>query len=380
MFLHNFKFELLSGLRVKDVLIWLILFPIALGTCFKVAFSSVYENTMVFEPIKVAVVTEEEALDSEIFKETVTQVKNGKEKLFKAKFCDRKTAQKMLKDEKVGAVIYIGDKISMTTASSGMSSTVVKAFLDQYIHSRDIIVSAMESGNTENYQNVMKAISDDTQSVVKKQMTHGNTDMYIQYFYNLVAMVALYGSISGLHIAVGGQANLSALGARKNVSPTPKLIQISASLCATFVLEAICIVIAVTYTRFVLGIDYGDRLGLVYLASVIGGCLGVSLGFMVGSIGRMSENVKVALSNAVSLGLCFFSGLMDGGMKAKVELAAPWFNRINPAALLSDSLYCLNVYEDLSRFWEKVVSMVVITVILTLLGFIMTRRRRYASV
>ena len=30
MFWHNLKYEVLSGLRVKDVLFWLILFPIVL--------------------------------------------------------------------------------------------------------------------------------------------------------------------------------------------------------------------------------------------------------------------------------------------------------------------------------------------------------------
>lgn len=44
MFWHNLKYEVLSGLRVKDVLFWLILFPIVLATFFKIAFGSIYEK------------------------------------------------------------------------------------------------------------------------------------------------------------------------------------------------------------------------------------------------------------------------------------------------------------------------------------------------
>ena len=58
MFLHNLKYELLSSLRVKDILIWLILFPVALGTFFKIAFSNVYKETTKFDTIPVAVTDE----------------------------------------------------------------------------------------------------------------------------------------------------------------------------------------------------------------------------------------------------------------------------------------------------------------------------------
>ena len=56
MFWHNLKYEVLSGLRVKDVLFWLILFPIVLATFFKIAFGSIYEKTTLFSTIPLAVV------------------------------------------------------------------------------------------------------------------------------------------------------------------------------------------------------------------------------------------------------------------------------------------------------------------------------------
>ena len=56
MFWHNLKYEVLSGLRVKDVLFWLILFPIVLATFFKIAFGSIYEKTTLFSTMPMAVV------------------------------------------------------------------------------------------------------------------------------------------------------------------------------------------------------------------------------------------------------------------------------------------------------------------------------------
>ena len=44
MFLHNLKYELLSTLRHPAMIFWLMLFPIFLGTVFKIGFGSIYEK------------------------------------------------------------------------------------------------------------------------------------------------------------------------------------------------------------------------------------------------------------------------------------------------------------------------------------------------
>ncbi len=58
MFLHNLKYEFLTCIRAKTLILWLILFPIILGTFFKIAFGSLYENTTVFAAVPIAVVEE----------------------------------------------------------------------------------------------------------------------------------------------------------------------------------------------------------------------------------------------------------------------------------------------------------------------------------
>ena len=63
-------------------------------------------------------------------------------------------------------------------------------------------------------------------------------------------MVAMFGSMTGLHISNVNQANLSALGARKNCSPTPKGTGICAALIATYIIEILCMLLSVTYLRY----------------------------------------------------------------------------------------------------------------------------------
>ena len=58
MFLHNLKYELLAQLRVRMFIIWLLVFPIALGFFFKMAFSGIYEKQDVFSTVPAAVLTD----------------------------------------------------------------------------------------------------------------------------------------------------------------------------------------------------------------------------------------------------------------------------------------------------------------------------------
>ena len=70
---------------------------------------------------------------------------------------------------------------------------------------------------------------------------------------------------------------------------------------------------------------------------------------------------------------------MANNIKPMIISKAPWFNEINPAALISDSFYCLNVYSDYDRYIQKNITMLILSVLLAVIGLILTRRRKYAS-
>ena len=377
MFLHILKYELKNGLRTKDLIIWLILFPIILGLCFKIAFGSIYEKTEKFESIPVAVV---EDTENPAFRQVLEGIESADEPFLKVSFVNKERAEKLLDDGDVEGIIFSADKLSLTVKEKGLRETMLKSFVEQYTVREKIAMDAVKT-SPEKAQEVISALTEETASSCREiPLTQGNPDMYIQYFYNLIAMVAMYGCITGMHITMQNQANLSALGARNNCSPTPKLINILACLIGSFILQAICMLICISFLAFVLKVDFGDRLPLVYPTALLGGIMGVSFGFFVGSINRMSEKVKTAVLMSITMFLCFCSGLMVGNMKAVIAEKLPWFNNINPAALIADSFYCLNIYEDYDRFITKLISMAVISVIFIVLGFITSRRKKYASV
>ncbi|WP_295209681.1 ABC transporter permease [Ruminococcus sp.] len=373
MFGHIFKYEFISCLKQKDVLFWLIAFPIILGCFFKAAFAGVYEKTTTFDTISIAVVNE---ADNSIFTETAKNVKSGDKALFEIQSADLEKAEKLLENENVIGIIDCKD-LSVEFASSGIEQTIVRSFISQYKTQEQIITDVVKT-DPQKLDTVISAMAL-PMDANKNIPLHGNTDNMTQYFYNLLAMVALFGSLSGMFVAMNNQGNLSAIGARKCCSPVNKLTSITATLLAHHVVQIVCMVIATAFLAFVLKVDFGDRLPMVFLSAIFGGMVGISFGFFVGSIGSCGQGVKVSICMSCSMISCFFSGLMVGNMKALVHKYVPWFNNVNPAAVISDTFYCLNIYEDYRRFTVKIITMAIMVAAFTLGGYILTRRRKYAS-
>jgi ABC-2 type transport system permease protein len=67
-------------------------------------------------------------------------------------------------------------------------------------------------------------------------------------------------------------------------------------------------------------------------------------------------------------------------MKDIVEHTVPLFNRINPAALITDCLYSLNMYENFNRFYSDIAIMGGIAVLLITGTYLLLRRTRYANI
>ncbi len=376
MFLHSLKYEVKVGLRNKELIMWLMIFPVVLGTFFKIAFGNIY-NSEKISTIPVAIV---ENVENEVFDEVMTAISESDEPLFKPCYTDADSAEKLLEKGDASGIIYVDENgLSMgVSEAEGIEQSIIESFIRQYTARETVIKSAAEK-NPMGIAATVEAMNVGEDMNRNIPLTDGNTDMYIQYFYNLIAMVGMFGSITGLHIAMENQANLSPSGARNNVSPVNKLTKIIADLLGSFIGQAVCVIISTTYIAFVLGVDFGSRLPLVYLSGILGGCTGVSMGFFVGSIGSMSIGAKTGLSMSFSMICCALSGLMVGDIKALISEYAPIINKINPAAVISDSFYCLNLYRDYDRYIEKIVTLIVIIVVFTIGGFVMTRRKKYAS-
>lgn len=378
MFFHSFKYSFKDFVRNRIILFWIVLFPMILGVMFNFAFGGIYDTTTKFSEIPAAVVSDN---SFSILKNVLDEMDKSDTKLFKITYTDEETALEMLEKGEVDGVIYddfLEPKLSVR-GESGITVSILKTFLDRYKSSAAIIgETAMR--NPEKIPEIVEAMSAETGDCLKmKNYSDGNMDPYVTYFYNLLGMACMYVSMVGMYTVIRNQANLSPQGMRINAAPGGKLSMILGSLAAGQLIFYIGTMFAAAFLCFVLGVDFGISFGWIAVIIFFGVAVGLTMGFFVGSIGRMSENTKRGLLLGASMLFSFLSGLMVGDMPMIIEESCPLLNRINPVRLICDSFYVMSSYGFNDRMTYNLCALAVWTVFFTAGGFIMSRRRKYKS-
>ena len=377
----NFKYALLRLMRNKANLFWILVFPIVLGCFFKIAFSNITASES-FHTIPVAVVEGDNA-DATAFHTMIEQLSGDSEDaMLSATFCDDKKARTLLEKGKVDGIFYTTDTVELAVNSdlsdASINQSILQSLLTQYYLNRDLIVQILTT-NPGNIESLVDSIGQSVDTRKEVSLTRNNIDTYDQYFYNLIAMACLYTAMGGINLAINNSANLSSLAARKTIAPAKRAALIGTELLAIILFESLLNMVSFLFIVTVLGIHMTTHLGLALLTILISTTFSITFGMFLGCVGPKSEGGKTGLMFAVVMPLCFLSGLMMGTMRMVVEKYAPFVNRINPAALISDSFYALNNYDALTRYTGNILTLLLMTALFLIISILVTRRNTYAS-
>lgn len=437
MFFHSMKYMFLTLMRNKSFLFWCFAFPLVLGTMFHFAFAGLGSDES-FEAIPIAVVIEEDTSSFEPIPPDIAAglpesfastdsfspeslvrglfdslSEPGDDQFLEVTYASWEEACALLEEKKIYGIItadlsVLSDEINaQITAASDESMTVwdsaaatallhlsvsaqmrsdplyqsiLSAFVEQFNLEYNTILSAAMT-HPEALPKLLDTFSDNMDaSYLTQESTSADTlDESLIYFFNLIAMTCLYAAMVGNNVAIYNQANLSQLGARRNISPVPKVVSLLGQLAASLIFEFLTLLITIAYLVLVLGVNFGSELGFVALTALCGCFAGISLGFFVGSFGQLNEITKFAILMVVIMTSCFLSGLMVSDMRIRVENFCPLINRINLSALIADALYALIVYPSHARFFSNLISLLAISTLFCLGGFALVRRKKYAS-
>ena len=377
----NFKYALLRLMRNKANLFWILVFPILLGCFFKIAFSNITASEN-FHTIPVAVV-EGDSADTTAFHTMIEQLSgDSDDAMLSATFCDDYKARSLLEKGKVDGIFYTTDSVELAVNSdlsdATINQSILQALLTQYYVSRDLIVQTLAT-NPQNIESLVDSMGQSVDTRKEVSLTNSNTDTYDQYFYNLIAMACLYTAMGGINLAINNAANLSTLAARKTIAPTRRAALIGTELLASILFESLLNIAAFLFIVIVLKIHMTTHLGLALLTILVSTTFSITFGMFLGCIGPKSEGGKTGMMFAVVMPMCFLSGLMMGTMRMVVEKHVPILNRINPAALISDSFYALNNYDTLTRYTGNILTLLLMTVLFLVISILVTRRKTYAS-
>lgn len=380
MFLHLLIYRLKTFFRTKSVIFWTMLFPVLLSTLFKFAFGSTSDILENFKTIPVGVAVIQESPENEQFLSLIETVEFSEgNSMFSIKTQDLESSKKLLEEKQIDGILILDSDISVMFAKSSINQSIIRQFVNRYIQSARIITD-IASVSPQNMQNTIYFLNDTSKYLVDVSVGGERSDPMLQYFYTLIAMACLYGSFLGLDNSRSIQANLSALGARRHVTPTNRKLLIIADTLAAYLIHFLSIVLLYLYVRFILHIPIGTNIGPFLLVCLFGSVIGVSIGQFIGAAAKKSDNLKLALILGFSMMSSLLSGLMFAEIKYIIEKTIPIINRINPATLISDAFYSLSVYSDYGRFSTSLITLALMSALLILLSYFSINRGKYASI
>lgn len=267
--LHLLKYSFLSKIRNFNIVFWPLVFPLVLGTFFYFAFGNINEAD--FQTVPVAVVKEASA--DTFFMTYLDEVEKSSPDLLKAEEMSEKEALEALQDKKVEGIYYVGKEPSLTVAGIGIEESILQTVLDSCENTRTTITNIMKKNPQMDMETMKSLLSSD--SLVREVSLGGRTiDGNVQFFYALIAMACLYGCFIGFGSAIGIQANITPLAARRCVTPTHKLKLILTDQLTSFALGYVDVIILILYLRYILNLDFQGQMGKMLVVSFFGSLIG----------------------------------------------------------------------------------------------------------
>lgn len=388
LFFHNSKYTMLSMFRLKVTLFWTLAFPLLLATFMYMAFGNLFEKDEMFKTINVTVVESENddtlmsVLESLDVNHTDSASKsddssNSFSDLINMKLMDSSAAKKALNDKKVTGIIYTEDA-SLVVDENSYNATILESILTQYKQQKDVFTNIAKT-NPAALDTAIAGLSDTTSEYKEISLSSGNQDEYTNYFYAVFAMSCLFASFSAVTATNRLLANTSPLGIRKSLAALSKNILIFSEYISLLIIHFVVELIALVYMTL-LGVDFGNKYPAIILTLFFGCMIGLSIGVIIGAIPKLTEGSKIGISVGIGMVLSVLADLCANGIKDMIEHKLPIANRLNPACLISDCFYSLNVYDSYDRFFRNISIMAVESVILLIIAFALLRRKKYASI
>ncbi|MDO4556242.1 MAG: ABC transporter permease [Lachnospiraceae bacterium] len=381
--IHLMKYRLLQMTRNKVLMFWSLVFPIILATFFNIAFGSVNSDQMGRIPVAVVEKTSQSG-DTQLsyFTEMLNQLDGD---TLEVNYMTEKQAKKALREEEVDGIYYVGNELSLMVAKNDIGPSILESLLASY-EQQSAMVEDIALHHPEQLKQVLSGLAEESDTEegggYTKEVSLGATtlDTDMNFFFALIAMACLYGGFLGLDNPLTTQANLSAVGARKSLGAKPKLLIIISDMLVVEAVHFINVCVLLFYLHFVLGKDLSPHIGRVLLICLFGSLIGVCLGIMIGSLGKMGEGGKIGTFLTISMVCSAFAGLFADSIKTSIESVLPWIAKVNPAALIADSFYYLTVYDDKNRYMLNILILAGISVVFLIISFLSVRRERYESI
>ncbi|MBQ4058332.1 MAG: ABC transporter permease [Lachnospiraceae bacterium] len=377
--MQQFGYSIKRSLRSIEGIFWALVFPLFLGLIFKFMFGNLgtYEQ---FSEVAVGVV---EQTENDVFVEMLKEIEMEEDlhmfEVFEYENVDE--AEKALQNETVYTYIVVdGDEFTLMIRKMDIYTSLVKSFVDQYKQNYTLIEEVAKKDPKQAVAFATNLFDSDSIGLEEIELKGQDKSPYTQYFYALLGMACLIASMYGLGHGMDLQADMTTIGARRNVAPTPKMQQFVTDFLASMTMYSVLMTIVLVAVVYVYGQDFGDNFGLVWLVTIVGTFTGLAGGYLIATWVKGPKGKKEAMCIAFFMVSSFLGGLQMAEMPYILEEKCPIINRINPATLLVNAYKSLAVFGDYQQYAVNVISLLVIGVLFMIFSVAKLRRTKYASI
>lgn len=403
LFIHTVRMLV----RQRDVLVWVIAFPLVLATLFHVMFAN-FDEYYRADPVSCAVVADENyhATRATFFREMLAQVSaEGDDQLLGVREVANADAARdlVLSGDAAAAITVDGEGLpSMDVsplASDTLDQSIVRAVLDRYrqLYAEMKQVFLAQAGaadlqapptdaqleafaQTPDADQAVQAFMADAVGTQQVDVLRVASSGTVRYYYALMGFAALMSITVAIHSVSAVRANTSAVGARRQVSGASVTRQLAVSMAASFAVVFACLLLAFAYMRLVLGVEFGGRDGLAVVAIAACALMSVGLGAVLGALPGMPVAGKVGLATGITCLCTLFAGLygeLAMQLADQISQTAPWAVLINPAAQAANAFYDLTYYDSLTPFFSTVGVLVAMAAVFFVAAALLMRGHNY---
>ena len=212
------------------------------------------------------------------------------------------------------------------------------------------------------------------------RLTHIHPSMTAPYFFAVLAMACLIGASTAAEMIARTQPNLSALGARRASSPSPKWRQAAGAFLASWLFCAVSLLVAYIFVRTVCGVQTGGRDPIALMAIAVGTFMATAFGSMMGAIPKLPTETKVGLVIAIDCTLSAFIGLYGSlamDLNNAIQEHAPILHLINPVKQVSNLFYDIVYYDSLAPFARTCGILAIMAAVFLAICGLFLRKQRY---
>lgn len=259
---------------------------------------------------------------------------------------------------------FVKADLSLVVDKSGLDQTIIKGILDQ------INQTILLNEPLENFDFDINYLKENSQK----------SNGIVVIFYSLIAMVSTYGVFPGIETASISQSNLSNIGARINTTPIKKSTLIISGVIVGLIINIASNILLFLFLSFVLKLNLFTNVPYSIIFILLGNLFGISLGVFIGVSNKLNANIKTMISIVFTLFLSFLSGMMSPDIKIMVERNMPILSKINPIAIITNSLYRINLLGNTKELLGGMLILLSYSIILIFTSYFFIRRRQYDSI